>query len=192
MVLASRNAHKLRELGALLAPVLLMPLPGAVTLPPETGRSFEENALIKARAAARSTGARALADDSGIAVEALGGKPGIHSARYAGDGASDEQNLARLIHEVEGAGDRRAAYVCVLAVADPDGGEWTFEARCEGRLGDSPRGTGGFGYDPIFIPDEQDGPRERTMAELSPGEKDAISHRGRAARLLLAQLAGER
>jgi XTP/dITP diphosphohydrolase len=184
-VLATRNAHKLKELGALLDPHELDPLPGEVELPPETGSTFAENALMKANAAARATGRAALADDSGIVVDALGGAPGIYSARYAGEGATDEQNLAKLLAELAGRGDRRAAYVCALALADPSGAHHVFEARCEGTVIDSPRGTGGFGYDPAFVPDELAPGDERTMAELSPGEKAEISHRGRAARAFL-------
>src|SRR5205823_1939557 len=175
---------------ALLAPHPLEPLPDSVDLPPETGATFEANALLKARAAAAATGRAAVADDSGIAAAALDGAPGVHSARYAGEGATDEQNLAKLLAEVPPDGDGRVAYVCVLALVRQDGRETVVEGRCEGELTHSPRGTGGFGYDPAFVPaDRRDG---RTMAELPPAEKDAISHRGRAARALLAALAEER
>ena len=189
LVLASRNAHKARELGALLAPWSLEPLPIGVDLPPETGETFAANATLKAEAAARATGRLALADDSGIEATALAGAPGVRSARFAGEGATDEENLAKLLRKVPPDGDRRVAYVCVLAVAEPAGGRppHVVEARCEGLLALSPRGEGGFGYDPAFLPlDLADG---RTMAELSPAEKDAISHRGRAARALAAWLA---
>ena len=188
-VLATRNAHKLREFGALLALHELEPLPGDVELPPETGATFAENALAKALAAARATGGPAIADDSGIVVVALGGAPGIHSARYAGEGATDAQNLAKLLAVLRGRDDRRAAYVCALALVDPAGDREVFEARCEGTLIETPRGHGGFGYDPAFVPDERAPGDERTMAELSPHEKDAISHRGRAARAFLDWLA---
>jgi XTP/dITP diphosphohydrolase len=190
-VLATRNGHKLRELGAMLAPHVLEPLPGGVELPPETGSTFAENAVIKAQAAARATGRRVIADDSGIEVEALGGRPGIRSARYAGEGATDEQNLAKLLEELSGFEDRRAAYVCALVLAEPDGRREVFEARCEGAVVREPRGSGGFGYDPAFLPDDREPGDERTMAELSPAEKDRISHRGRAARALLEHLAVE-
>jgi XTP/dITP diphosphohydrolase len=187
LVLASRNDHKLRELAALMAPHELEPLPGDVELPPETATTFAGNALIKARAAAVATDRPALADDSGIAASALGGAPGVFSARYAGEHATDEENLAKLLREVPPGGDLRVAYVCVLAVVDPDGGELLAEGRCEGELTHEPRGEGGFGYDPAFVPaDRDDG---RTMAELDPEEKDAISHRGRAARELIRKLA---
>jgi XTP/dITP diphosphohydrolase len=187
-VLATRNAHKLRELAAVLAPHDLDPLPDDVELPRETGASFAENALIKARAAANATGRPAIADDSGIMVEALGGAPGIYSARYAGEGATDEQNLAKLLEELRGSSDRGAAYVCALALIDPRGGQEVFEGRCEGTVIADPRGTGGFGYDPAFVPDDRAAGDERTMAELAPEEKDAISHRGRAARALAESL----
>ena len=188
LVLATRNPHKARELGALLAPWTLQPLPPEVELPPEDGVTFAENAAAKALTAARATGRPAVADDSGIEAAALGGAPGVRSARFAGEHASDEENLAKLLHDVPAEGDRRVAYVCVLAYAEPaDAGQpQLFEARCEGTLADSARGQGGFGYDPAFLPlDFADG---RTMAELSHEEKDAISHRGRAARALAAWL----
>jgi XTP/dITP diphosphohydrolase len=189
-VLGSRNAHKLRELRQLLPAHGLVPLPDDVELPPETGSTFAENALAKARATASATRASALGEDSGIEVSVLGGAPGIRSARYAGEDASDEENLAKLLREMEGRDDRAAAYVCALAVAEPDGSTQLFEGRCEGTLTSAPRGTGGFGYDPIFRP--ADGPGGLTMAELEPEAKNAISHRGRAARLLLVSLEEER
>jgi XTP/dITP diphosphohydrolase len=187
-VLATRNAHKLRELAALLVPHELEMLPEGVELPPETGSTFAENALIKAEAAAEATGRPAIADDSGIVVEALGGGPGIRSARYAGEDATDEQNLARVLSALRGVADRRAAYVCVLALVDPGGSTELVEGRCSGIVVEEPRGAGGFGYDPAFLPDDRAPGDERTMAELSPAEKDRISHRGRAARALLERL----
>jgi len=187
LVLSSRNDHKLRELEVLLAPHELTPLPADVELPPETGSTFAENALVKAHAAAAATGLAAVADDSGIAAAALDGAPGIYSARYAGPDADDGENLAKLLREVRADGDTRVAYVCALVHVTPDGRETVAEGRCEGRLTHQPRGAGGFGYDPAFVPDDYDD--GRTMAELTPAEKDAISHRGRAARELLAQLA---
>jgi len=192
-VLATRNEHKLRELAEILPGVELRPLPERVEMPPEDGDSFAANALIKARAAHAATGEAAIADDSGIEAAALGGRPGIYSARYAGEGASDEANLAKLLAEVAAAGgDRRAAYVCAIALVGEDGAEEVFEARCEGRLIEAARGDGGFGYDPAFVPDDTGPGDERTMAELSAAEKHAVSHRGRAARMLAARLgAGE-
>jgi XTP/dITP diphosphohydrolase len=185
-VLASRNEHKLRELSALLRPHELEALPPGLELPPETGTTFAANALIKARAAATATGRPAVADDSGIEAAALNGAPGVWSARYAGEDATDEQNLDKLLRDVPADGVRRVAYVCALAYVEPGGGEQLVEGRCEGVLAHEPRGEGGFGYDPAFVPDDYaDG---RTMAELEPEEKDAISHRGRAARALKRRL----
>lgn len=189
MILATRNEHKLRELAEILPGVELAPLPPGLEMPPEDGGSFAANALIKARAARAATGEAAIADDSGISAVALDGRPGIYSARFAGEGASDEENLAKLLREVEAAGEeRRAAYVCVMALIGEDGDELTFEGRCEGRLILEPRGEGGFGYDPAFIPDDTGPEDERTFAELSAAEKHTISHRGRAVRLLAEHL----
>lgn len=191
LVLATRNGHKAREFAQLLAPHEVAPLPDDVVLPPETGTTFAQNALIKARAAADALGVVAIADDSGIEATALGGAPGVFSARFAGDGASDEENLAKLLREAP-AGSA-VAYVCAIAFVDPDGAvEQVFEGRCTGTLDHDPRGEGGFGYDPAFVPDDPiargDGGRPRTMAELSVVEKDSISHRGHGARALLAWL----
>jgi len=186
LVLASRNPHKLRELEGLLEPLELEPLPEGIELPPETGETFAENALLKARAAAEASGRPAIADDSGIEAAALGGAPGVRSARYAGEQASDEENLAKLLREVPEDGDTRVEYVCALAYVDPDGDELVVEGRCAGRLVHEPRGDGGFGYDPAVAPEDYDD--GRTMAELTPEEKDAISHRGRAVRGLMERL----
>jgi XTP/dITP diphosphohydrolase len=187
LVLATRNDHKLRELAELMRPFELDPLPDDVTLPPETGTTFADNALCKARAAATATGRPAVADDSGIEAAALGGAPGVWSARYAGERATDEENLSKLLREVPAEGDRRVAYVCALAYVEPGGRVDVVHGRCEGRLAHEPRGDGGFGYDPAFVPDDLPGD-DRTMAELTPEEKDAISHRGRAARALVIRL----
>jgi XTP/dITP diphosphohydrolase len=188
IVVATRNEHKLRELAELLPDLRLQALPDGIEMPPEDGDSFAANALPKARAAQAATGLAAIADDSGIEALALNGAPGIRSARYAGEGASDEENLAKLLHDVGAAsGDRSVAYVCALVYINAAGEEGTFEGRCKGRLAEHPRGSGGFGYDPAFLPDQD--PEGRTMAELSPQEKNAISHRGRAARMLAAHLA---
>jgi XTP/dITP diphosphohydrolase len=180
LLLATRNAHKVEEFARILAPHTVLPLPDDVVLPPETGTTFAENALLKARAAAEATGRPAFADDSGIAAAALDGAPGIYSARFAGDGATDEANLDKLLHSVPRDGDRRVAYVCAIVFYVPGQVPHVFEETCEGLLAPEPRGTGGFGYDPAFLPiDIDDG---RTMAEVTADEKDAISHRGRAAR----------
>jgi XTP/dITP diphosphohydrolase len=190
LVLSTRNSHKLREFNRLLEPaqITVTALPDTVRLPPEDGETFEANALPKARAAAAATGRIAIADDSGIEAAALGGRPGVRSARYAGEDASDAENLDKLLREAPAGSELR--YVCALAYVDPDGPdggrERVFFGECRGRLADGPRGGGGFGYDPAFLPDEiGDG---RTMAELSDDEKDSISHRARAARELLAWL----
>ncbi|HEX3242577.1 MAG TPA: non-canonical purine NTP pyrophosphatase [Solirubrobacterales bacterium] len=189
MILATRNPHKLREMRELLPGVELEPLPEGVELPPEDGSDFAEIALEKARAAHRGSGRAAIADDSGIGAVALGGRPGIHSARYGGPGASDEENLDKLLREVAAAGgSRRAHYDCALALVEEDGAESVFQARCEGTLIEEPRGEGGFGYDPAFVPDATGPEDERTMSELSQDEKNEISHRGIAARLLAEHL----
>ena len=189
MIFATGNKHKLREMGELLPGVELEPLPDGVELPPEDGESFAEIALEKARAAHAATGEPAIADDSGIGAVALGGAPGIYSARYGGEGASDEENLEKLLREVAAAGEERGAYyVCALALVEADGGEHVFEARCEGRLIEGARGEGGFGYDPAFVPDATGPDDERTYSALSQAEKNEISHRGLAARLLAGHL----
>jgi XTP/dITP diphosphohydrolase len=188
LVVATRNEHKLRELGEILTGVQLVALPEDVELPPEEGETFADNALAKARAAREATGEAAVGDDSGVEAVALGGRPGVLSARFAGPAATDEQNLALLISELEGAEDRSVAYVCALAYLAPDGEELLVEGRCEGTLTSEPRGSGGFGYDPAFVPADTPADDARTMAELSPAEKHAISHRGRAARALAERL----
>jgi XTP/dITP diphosphohydrolase len=192
LLLATRNDHKLREFARLAADaattgIEIDPLPDGVELPPEDGATFAENALGKARAAATATGRVAIADDSGIEAAALDGRPGIRSARFAGEHASDGENLAKLLREAPAGSP--LAYVCALAYSDPERGEErVFVERCSGTLAAVPRGERGFGYDPAFLPDDAPGPPARTMAELSDAEKDAISHRGRAVRALLAWL----
>jgi XTP/dITP diphosphohydrolase len=187
LLLATRNEHKRREFARLLARetdggVRLLALPASVALPAEHGHTFAENALPKARAAAAATGAASIADDSGIEAAALAGAPGVRSARYAGEHASDEQNLEKLLREAPAGSALQ--YVCAIAYVDPAAGEeLLFEGRCCGRLAAAPRGARGFGYDPAFLPDQ--GPAGLTMAELSDFEKDAISHRGGAVRALL-------
>jgi XTP/dITP diphosphohydrolase len=186
LLLATRNEHKRREFARLLPGMQVDALPDDVTLPPEDGDTFEANALGKARAAASATGRVAIADDSGIEAAALGGIPGVRSARYAGEHATDAQNLAKLLEQAPAGSPLE--YVCALAYVDPlSGVERVFEGRCSGRLAQRPRGERGFGYDPAFLPDEQ--PGEVTMAQLSDERKDAISHRGRAVRALGAWLA---
>jgi XTP/dITP diphosphohydrolase len=189
LILATRNPHKLREFRRLLAPagIEVQPLPDDVVLPPEEGATFAENALPKARTAANATGRAAIADDSGIEAAALDGRPGVYSARYGGPGATDEDNLAKLMREAPAGSALR--YVCALAHVDPETGiEQLVFGYCTGRLAAEPRGDGGFGYDPAFLPDGD--PSGRTMSELSDTEKDRISHRGRAVSELLDRLAG--
>lgn len=187
VAIASRNPDKIREILTICAswPVewITSETPGGPWPDVgETGDTYLENALLKARAVAEAAGVPAVADDSGIEVDALGGGPGPRSARYAGEGATDEQNLHMLIRAVAGvpAPGRTARYRCAAAMARSDGTEVWAEGVCEGTLVSRPRGSGGFGYDPIFVPAGFD----RTMAELTPDEKDRISHRGRAFRAL--------
>jgi XTP/dITP diphosphohydrolase len=191
LLLATHNEHKRREFARLLEgsegqdAIELTSLPAAVELPPEDGETYFENALGKARAAAASTGEVCIADDSGIGAAALGGAPGVRSARFAGEQASDEENLRKLRGEAP-AGSA-LEYVCAIAYVDPrDRSERVFEGRCAGRMSAQARGERGFGYDPVFLPD--DGPAGLTMAELTDEQKDVISHRGRAARALAAWL----
>lgn len=186
LILSTRNDHKVREFAGLLAGWTVLPLPGDVVLPPETGTTFAENALVKARTASAATGKPAIADDSGIEAPSLGGAPGVYSARYAGEDASDEANLDKMMAAIAETDDRTVEYVCAIAFVSPDGEEEVFEGRCRGTMIDEKRGDGGFGYDPAVVPDDYDG--DRTMAELTQEEKDAISHRGRAARDLLVWL----
>lgn len=178
LVLATRNAHKVAEVSRLLAPfrVSVVPLPRRVVLPPETGETYSENALGKARAAAEELKRGVIADDSGIQAAVLDGRPGVRSARYAGEHATDEQNLRKLIAEVPPGGELR--YVCALAFTD-GASERVFLGECTGHMASAPRGVGGFGYDPIFVPDRFP---DQTMAELTEEQKDQISHRGNAVR----------
>jgi XTP/dITP diphosphohydrolase len=191
VVVATRNEHKLRELSEILDGFELVPLPDDVELPPEDADTFAENAVDKARAARAATGMPAIADDSGIAARALDGGPGPRSARFAGPDATDEENLKLLLEELSEADDRSVAYVCALAYVGERGDERLVEGRCEGTLTEVPRGTGGFGYDPAFVPVDTGPDDDRTMAELDPAEKHAISHRGRAARALAEFLGSE-
>lgn len=184
MVVATRNRGKLKELEAMLGDLVdefrcaadLDGFPDTV----EDGVTFEDNALKKAREASGFTGLPALADDSGLVVDALDGRPGVFSARFAGEGAGDDANNLRLLEELRNvsAGERRAAFVCVLAFVTPDGFEKTFTGRIGGQILESPRGNGGFGYDPLFLVDGFD----CSMAELELEQKNAVSHRGQAFR----------
>lgn len=189
IVCATRNPGKVRELRTLLADVPDLVLVGLDEVPPiadvvEDGDTFEANAIKKAREVARATGMMALADDSGIELDALDGHPGVHSARYAGERATDAENNAKLLAALRGVpqAKRTARYRVVLALADPTGAlgdaVHTESGTCEGRIRDEPAGSGGFGYDPHFVPAGD----ERTMAQLTAAEKNRISHRGQAAR----------
>jgi XTP/dITP diphosphohydrolase len=195
LILATGNPGKLRELRSLLAPLEITTVPQdelGVSAAEESGSTFLDNALIKARHAAAASGQAALADDSGIEVDALGGRPGVRSARYAGAGASDEANLQRLLHDLEELPQaqepaaRSARYQCVIVVVrgaeDPEPliarGTW------EGRIAAAPLGMGGFGYDPVFVPRGE----SRTAAQLPADEKNAVSHRGQALKELLTRL----
>jgi XTP/dITP diphosphohydrolase len=204
VVLASNNPGKIRELQVLLAPLgFEIVAQGALRIPDaeETGSSFAENALIKARHAAGSSGLPAIADDSGLEVDALGGAPGVYSARYAGASASDRDNIDKLLAALSGveAERRGARFRCVMAfVRDADDADPVVAEGCwEGRIGEIPRGEGGFGYDGVFIVPELGYPAgarlrpgivARTAAELPPEEKNRLSHRSRAARLLASRL----
>lgn len=186
IVLATRNAHKLDELARMAPDITFLPLPEAAGDPPETGATFEANALQKARYGAAFTGLACLADDSGIEVDALGGRPGVWSRRYSPE-ATDAANNALLLRELAALGPdtaRTARYRCVIALVLPDGTSAVYDGRCEGVIGHAPRGSHGFGYDPLFLPEAAPG---RTMAELDPAEKDAISHRGAALRAWLGR-----
>lgn len=180
LVLSTRNDHKVREFQRLLPDVDLVGLPEWVVLPPEDGSTYAENALGKARAAATATGCDSIADDSGIEAADLGGQPGIRSARFAGEDASDEENLALLEEKVAPGG--ALAYVCAIAFVSASGEETVLEARCEGTMAKERSGNRGFGYDPVFVPAQGDG--LSTMADLPDADKDSISHRGLAAGLL--------
>lgn len=186
LVLATRNAHKVGELQAILTAagleVELLGLPDGAPDVVEDGLTFAENALKKARSAAAATGLPSVADDSGLCVDALKGMPGVFSARWSGAQADDASNLRLVLEQVSDVPveHRGAAFVCAAALALPTGAERVVEGRVTGRIIREPRGTGGFGYDPIFLPDGHD----RTTAEMSPQEKHAISHRGNAFRAL--------
>ncbi|WP_309069281.1 RdgB/HAM1 family non-canonical purine NTP pyrophosphatase [Microbacterium sp.] len=183
IVLATHNAHKVAEFQAIVARVRpdLEVVPYDGPEPVEDGTTFAENALIKARAAAAHTGLPALADDSGICVDVLGGSPGVFSAYWAGHAKDDGANLALLLDQLSDIRDphRGAHYNSTVALVTPGGVEHTVEGLWPGRLADAPRGGAGFGYDPVFIPAEQDG-AERTVAEWTAEEKNAVSHRARA------------
>lgn len=184
-ILASGNKHKLEEFHELLGhPLLgLGDVPGAPE-PEETGATFEENAILKARSLAEHTGGWALADDSGLEVTALGGAPGVYSARFAGKHGDDEANNRLLLEKLKGCEDRSAQFVCVLALCGPSGEQMTVRGECRGRIAHAAAGSSGFGYDPLFVPDGE----SRSFAELGPEEKQKRSHRADAVRKLRALL----
>jgi len=188
LVIASHNEGKVAEINELLAPHGVDVLSAgelALKEPDETGASFTANALLKARAAAQASGVVALADDSGLTVPALDGAPGIMSARWAGPERDFMAAMARLEREMAGRSDRRAAFVCLLALVEPGGLERCFEGRVEGSLSFPPRGARGFGYDPVFVPVG----RTETFGEMDPADKNAMSHRARAFAKLIAAFA---
>lgn len=187
LVCATANPGKVAEIERFVpAGVRLLPRPPDVGDVVEDAGTLEGNARLKALAIVRATGNAALADDTGLEVEALGGGPGVDTAYFAGPRASDAENRAKLLREMSGVADRRARFVTVMLVACPDGSETVVRGECTGCIVEAERGDGGFGFDPLFVPDDGDG---RTFAEMTKEEKNAISHRGRALRALAAALA---
>jgi len=180
LVLATENPGKTREIRELLKdfPVTIKNLDdfGPIPKVEEDGATFDDNAFKKASFTAKALGFPALADDSGLEVEALGGEPGVHSARYAGPSATDQERMAKLLQEMEGKTNRAAAFMCVISIAVPSGVALTYEGRCEGLIAEVPAGENGFGYDPVFYYP----PLKKTFAQLSAEEKNRISHRGTA------------
>ena len=188
-VLATANPHKADEMRAVLSPlgVDLLDRPETVADVDETGATLEANALLKARALVEATGWPAIADDTGLFVDALDGRPGVRSARYAGVAANYDDNVTKLLDEMEGVSvPRTARFITVIAVAFPDGTAFCVEGELDGVITRARAGDQGFGYDPVFVPNEFDG---RTLAQLSPQEKNDLSHRGRALRALSLELA---
>jgi XTP/dITP diphosphohydrolase len=190
LVIATRNKNKLKEFKEILSDldIEILSLDDFGPTPPaiEDGNTFDENAYKKAIHTAKVLGLPALADDSGLVVEALAGAPGVFSARYAGENASDDENCAKLLAELAGVANRRAYFQCVLSLAVPSGPALTYEGKCEGIIIDDKRGNNGFGYDPIFYFEEFG----KTFAELSMAEKNRVSHRGKALAEIRAELAG--
>ena len=189
LVLATANPDKAAEITAVLVGWSLVPRPDGVADVEETEPTLEGNALLKARALVSATGLPAVADDTGLSVVALGGAPGVRTSRYAGEEATYGDNVAKLLVSLEGVADRRAHFRTVALVAFPDGSSITASGVVAGTIASSARGEGGFGYDPVFVPDEGGG---RTFAEMGASEKHAISHRGRAFRALAAELGPRR
>ncbi len=185
LVLATANPDKAVEIAALLPGFEVVSRPPELPDVDETADTLEGNARLKAVAVAEVTGEVAVADDTGLEVPALGGRPGVRAARYAGPGATYADNVAKLLAELEGVADRRARFRTVALARFPDGREVVAEGTVAGSIAGRPRGTNGFGYDPVFVPDDGDG---RTFAEMTRAEKEAVSHRGRAFRALLDRL----
>jgi XTP/dITP diphosphohydrolase len=177
LVLATANPDKVTEIAALLTRVELAPRPPDLPDVDESGQTLEENARLKATAVVGATGEAAVADDTGLEVAALSGVPGVRSSRYAGENASYADNVAKLIGAMEGVSDRRARFRTVALARFPDGSEVVAEGAVEGVIADEPRGVGGFGYDPVFLPEGGDG---RTFAEMTSEQKNSLSHRARA------------
>ncbi|MFA5801021.1 MAG: RdgB/HAM1 family non-canonical purine NTP pyrophosphatase [Thermoleophilia bacterium] len=196
IILATGNANKAREFEQLLDGLHVEAMPAGFELPPETGSTFEENARLKvesvrAQYLAKTTATGEvppwiMADDSGIEIKAFAGAPGIYSARYAGEDATDVDNVNKLLAELKDSDDRRARFVCVIVCCSPDGGEIVARGDFDGTIASEPYGEFGFGYDPVFVPDNY----SLTVSQLSAEEKNRISHRARAAHSLLAQLRG--
>ena len=197
LIVASNNSNKLREFREILGErfdIVSMREAGIDADIEENGMTFEENALIKARAGAELSGLPTVADDSGICVDVLNQMPGVRSARWAGSQHDDLENLELLLRQIDDvpSGERGASFVAAVAIVQPDGTEATFRGVMPGYLVTAPRGENGFGYDPIFVPTEfEHGENERTSAELSAEEKDAISHRGKALRMMMDYLGGQ-
>lgn len=186
LVLATANPDKVREIAGLLGGSFeLLPRPPEIGDVEETGDTLEQNARLKAAAIAAATGEPAVADDTGLEVDALGGRPGVYAARYAGEDATYADNVTKLLRELDGVEDRQARFRTVAMVVWPDGREVVAEGAVQGFIARAPQGERGFGYDPVFMPSGGDG---RTYAEMSIEEKQGLSHRGRAFRALAAQL----
>ena len=179
LVIATKNKGKIKEIKDLLEgfPIAIKSLEDFGPIPDveETGQTFDENAYIKASVTSRILGYPTLADDSGLIVEALGGAPGIYSARYGGEHATDQQRCRKLLHEMRHVTNRKAAFECVISIAVPTGAALTYEARCEGEIADQPTGENGFGYDPVFYYP----PLKMTFAQLTRAEKSLVSHRAK-------------
>lgn len=183
-IIATHNANKIQEFQRILEPLSIQAVSADLPEVEETGKTFEENAYLKAVSAFRATGKPAVADDSGLEVDALGGAPGIYSARYAGEGATSEQKIAKLLDALRNVPEekRTARFVCAICCILPSGNLLTVRGECPGSIAFAPRGTDGFGYDPVFLTGE------KTFAELDAQEKDLISHRGKALRLFADKL----